>query len=217
MDQTLHRIWGVLISISIPILLAVGFIRLLLTPLYIQLEYRLPAFPEDPYGFNRSERLKYAEKARGYLVSRQGLDPLRTLTFPGGENLFNERELSHLQDVKFVLRGAFWAWGGAALILALGGWWGVRAGWRERLRAALHRGSWLTLGLVAGVVVLSLLNFQAFFFKFHRVFFEGDTWLFYTSDTLIRLFPLRFWRDAFLFFGVLVAGSAGCLAWLTRD
>jgi uncharacterized membrane protein len=35
------------------------------------------------------------------------------------------------------------------------------------------------------------------------LFFTGDSWLFLYSDTLIRLFPMRFWQDAFLFAGAL--------------
>jgi uncharacterized membrane protein len=52
------------------------------------------------------------------------------------------------------------------------------------------------------------------------LFFEGSTWLFPTSDTLIRLFPQQFWVDAFvLMFGgalleALVIG--GLMWWLLR-
>jgi integral membrane protein (TIGR01906 family) len=62
-----------------------------------------------------------------------------------------------------------------------------------------------------------LINFDSLFTEFHRIFFEGDTWLFQTSDTLIRLFPLPLWQDAFIFIGVfssimaLVLGIAGIL------
>jgi uncharacterized membrane protein len=33
------------------------------------------------------------------------------------------------------------------------------------------------------------------------LFFSGDTWLFAYSDTLIRLFPIRFWEDCFIYIG----------------
>ena len=51
---------------------------------------------------------------------------------------------------------------------------------------------------------------------FHALFFEGDTWVFRTSDTLIRLFPEQFWFDAALTVAVLtVSGSllAMLVAW----
>ncbi len=54
----------------------------------------------------------------------------------------------------------------------------------------------------------TFLDFSALFTGFHRIFFTGDTWLFYTSDSLIRLFPERFWSDAFLYIGIFtIAGG----------
>jgi integral membrane protein (TIGR01906 family) len=40
-----------------------------------------------------------------------------------------------------------------------------------------------------------LLSWGEFFTTFHRLFFEGETWIFPYTDTLIRLFPIRFWMD----------------------
>jgi len=45
---------------------------------------------------------------------------------------------------------------------------------------------------------------NALFTSFHRIFFSGDTWLFLYSDSLIRLFPIPFWQDAFIIMGTLV-------------
>ncbi len=38
-----------------------------------------------------------------------------------------------------------------------------------------------------------LLAWDSFFVDFHGVFFEGDTWRFAQTDTLLRLFPDEFW------------------------
>lgn len=69
-------------------------------------------------------------------------------------------------------------------------------------------------GAVAVVVLVGMFMlpdlFWAFFEGFHSLFFEGDSWLFLYSDTLIRLFPLRFWQDTFLFAaGIAVLGGFG--------
>lgn len=203
MSEPFRKVLHFLVVISVPVLLSAGIIRLLLTPAFTQLEYSMPGFPPDPYGFSRQERMRYAETARLYLVQDQGLKVLKELTFEDGSRLFNDRELSHLQDVKLVLRGLFrTAYAGILVVLVAAFWSGRQDDWGSFLRA-LSRGGWMTAGLVGLIIILSLLNFQSFFFKFHRVFFEGNTWLFYNSDTLIRLFPLRFWRDAFLLFGIL--------------
>jgi integral membrane protein (TIGR01906 family) len=46
------------------------------------------------------------------------------------------------------------------------------------------------------------------FEDFHRIFFKGDSWLFSTSDTLIRLFPQQFWFDAALAIGLFTLGGS---------
>ena len=40
-----------------------------------------------------------------------------------------------------------------------------------------------------------LLGFDSFFTRFHEMFFEGDSWRFSDTDTLIRVYPERFWVD----------------------
>jgi len=94
-----------------------------------------------------------------------------------------------------------------------------RGGWLTDYLNGLRRGGWwmvglaLTLALIAGTGIL--LNpdiFWNFFVWFHTLFFEGDSWLFYYSDTLIRLFPIRFWQDAFLWAAVIALGGGLGLA-----
>jgi len=61
-----------------------------------------------------------------------------------------------------------------------------------------------------------MLNFDWFFTQFHLIFFEGDTWLFLATDTLIRLFPPQFWFDGSLIVGLLTLAQAavvGGVAW----
>jgi integral membrane protein (TIGR01906 family) len=65
--------------------------------------------------------------------------------------------------------------------------------------------------LIIAILIFVALSFNALFTAFHRVFFEGDSWLFSYSDTLIRLFPIRFWQDVFIALGVLTLLGAGVL------
>ena len=84
--------------------------------------------------------------------------------------------------------------------------------WKEYLKS-ISRGGWLTVGLIVAVLVYLALNFNSLFVNFHKVFFEGDTWLFLYSDSLIRLFPERFWRDAFIWIGTMALGSGAALGY----
>ena len=71
-------------------------------------------------------------------------------------------------------------------------------------------------GVIGLIVVIGIaVNpnvFWNFFAGFHSLFFEGDSWLFLYSDTLIRLFPLRFWQDAFLSAALIALGGGLGLA-----
>jgi integral membrane protein (TIGR01906 family) len=90
--------------------------------------------------------------------------------------------------------------------------------WMNKYWRAVRYGGWLTLGIIALILAGTLINFDALFTQFHHLFFTGDTWLFFANDTLIRLFPLKLWSDAFIFmgvftvFGIIAAIIGGSLA-----
>jgi uncharacterized membrane protein len=56
-------------------------------------------------------------------------------------------------------------------------------------------GSLATLGVAAVLVPMILFGFDGFLLRFHLLFFEGDSWHFDDSDTLLRLYPEQFWQD----------------------
>jgi len=222
----------VLIIVLFPIVLTLTNVRLLLTPWFPEIEYRLPGFPDDRYGFTQAERLQGSKIAIDYLLNDQGIEFLGELRFPEGQGappesceyyvtrdctfMYNDRELRHMEDVKVVTRGALTVWwiSGLVGVLCVGAlaYYGEIAA----LRAGLLGGAGLTLVLLLSIIVYVLIGFDIFFVQFHKVFFEGDSWLFLWSDTLIRYFPERFWQDAFLFIGggaVLEAVLIGGVAW----
>jgi integral membrane protein (TIGR01906 family) len=133
--------------------------------------------------------------------------------------LFNERELTHMEDVKVVTRQAFLAHGLLGLLIAFSlGVLLVIRDTQPQISTSLLQGSLLTIALLVALVALVYLNFDWFFTRFHLTFFEGDSWIFALSDTLIRLFPTRFWFDAASLWGVFTLGEAvilGVVAWLS--
>jgi integral membrane protein (TIGR01906 family) len=78
-----------------------------------------------------------------------------------------------------------------------------RAGWLSDFCMALSWGGWATIGVVITILIFVAISFRQLFTAFHRVFFEGDTWLFSMSDSLIRLLPLRLWQDGFIAVGLI--------------
>jgi integral membrane protein (TIGR01906 family) len=191
-------------------------IRLLMTPLFARIEYHLPGFPEDPYGFTLEDRLKWSAPSIRFLVNGDSIEDLGSLTFDDGEPIYNDRELSHMADVKAVVTGMRIGLAAAVLALLAIEVVAVRGGWRQGLLAAYRRGGWAVIGLIAAILLFVLMAFDQLFTWFHKLFFQSGTWQFYTSDTLIRLFPIRFWQDAFIFVGVLSLAFGGLLIWLCR-
>jgi len=207
-----------LVAILVPLVL-IGFgLRWLLTPFFLKIEYNMPYFPPDEYGFTKEDRLRWAPYALDYLVNSADISHLGDLKFDDGTPLYNERELSHMEDVKRVTQGALQVWYSSLILLSALGVWAWLGEWWQAYRLGLMRGGWLMVGLAVtvGLIVVAGIAidpnvFWNFFAGFHSLFFEGDSWLFLYSDTLIRLFPLRFWQDSFLLAVVIALGGGVAL------
>lgn len=201
--RTLQKVLSRFVTLLLPVALTFLGVRLLLTHTFPEIEYRTPGFPADEYGFTLQDRLQWSRISIDYLLNDADISFLSDLTFPDGAPLFNGRELSHMQDVKNVVQPVLWV-GYGVWFLALGlGLWARFGGWWPEYVRGVWRGGWLTVGLVAVIGIFAGISFWQFFTVFHELFFTGDSWQFLYSDTLIRLFPMRFWQDAFLFAGAL--------------
>jgi integral membrane protein (TIGR01906 family) len=124
--------------------------------------------------------------------------------------LFNQREVMHLKDVKGLIWLDYWVLLGT-LIYALGYilfsllW---RKDWR-RLAWGVVGGGGITLGLMLALGLGTLLGFDQLFWQFHLISFANELWqLDPTKDYLIMLFPQGFFYDAALFCGGITAGLA---------
>ncbi len=208
LPPALNYLLGIFVALVVPAALLLTAVRVLATPLFLQIEYRTPNFPPDEYGFTQADRLQYAPIALQYLFNEEDISFLGDLTFEDGTPLYNQRELGHMQDVKALVQPGLWIWYGTLAFLLLLGVWAWRAGWWPQYRVMLAGGGKLTILFIVALLLYIGINFNQVFTNFHRIFFEGDTWLFLFSDTLIRLFPIRFWRDVFVFVGILTLSSA---------
>ena len=223
MTRTLWpRLIQFLLVLALPVVLLVVDVRIVTGHWFVRWEYGKADFPPDPYGLSTAERIPLAQVCVDYLATDGDISLLGDLRLPDGEPAFNQRELRHMFDVQVVYGHLMTACIIAALVLA-GGIAALLASDRTRWRAptALVRGSALTLGLLGAVSAYMVLSWGEFFTTFHRIFFEGGTWMFEYSDTLIRLFPMRFWMDvAVVIVGLLVVeaivvGGVGWV-WLRR-
>ena len=207
-----------LLVLAMPIFLLVADLRIVSGHWFVRWEYGKADFPPDPLGLTRAERTRLAEVCVDYLATNASLSLLEDLRLPDGEPAFNARELRHMADVQGVYNQMTIAGVVAALVLA-GGTATLLASKHARRRApaGFLKGSLLTLGLLVAVGATMALSWGDFFTTFHRIFFEGDSWIFPYSDTLIRLFPIRFWMDvAATVVGLLVIEAlvVGALGWI---
>ena len=117
-------------------------------------------------------------------------------------NLFNEREIVHLQDIRGLIKLDRWIqWGSLAimiicsLVLLLR----FRSTWRI-LGKGLYQGSLATLGFMIILALWAVFGFEQLFLLFHLISFSNQFWILDPArDYLIMLFPEGFFYDVALF------------------
>jgi integral membrane protein (TIGR01906 family) len=151
-----------------------------------------------------------SEQVRRF-VTDPGAPPLPSSV--DGAPAFDDEAVSHLQDVRGVLRAARTATGLVAGILVV--WLGIAVvGRRYRaISSALRAGALCCVLMPVAGAVLATTDFDWFFSAFHGLFFQPGSWTFPADALLIRLFPETFWASS----GVALAGGmavGGLVLWL---
>lgn len=211
-----------LVALVTPGLLAVNGVRVVTHPWIVRFEYGPAGLAPDRYGLDRAERTSLAlvglESIR---PGTRGVELLREARLPDGSPAFRASEIAHMQDVRTLLGRALRVQlvvGLALLAVALAL---ARTRFRAVVPTGLLAGAGLTVAIGVAAVPAILLGFDGLFVRFHHLFFEGDSWLFPLSYTLIRLYPQRFWEDvsgivAGLTFLQAVVLGVGAWLWLRR-
>ncbi len=127
-----------------------------------------------------------------------------------GTPVLEERERSHMRDVRGVFAGFFLlaAIAAVGLVVLVAG--ARRMGHPERAWSAISTGM---RGLIVGIVVAGVIAAVAFdqlFSIFHQLFFPAGSFTFDPrTDRLVQLFPFDFWSETTIVLGgVIVAGAA---------
>lgn len=210
------------IALVTPALLVVNGFRVVAHDWIVHYEYGRESFPRDRYGLDLEERTALALTGLDAIrPGGEGIPLLERATLPDGSPAFDSRELRHMDDVRTIF--------GAALRFQLVVLVGLlvaavalrRTPARRIVPAGLLAGAGATLGVAVLLVPFILLGFDRFFVRFHEVFFDGDTWRFSQTDTLLRLYPEVFWVDISRLLAALTVLQAVVLAgaswwWLRR-
>ena len=176
-------------------------------------------------GITPDDLRQVALDLRSYFNSGQEPLHVRTRIFGLERDLFNEKEVHHMRDVKRLLWGVYGAFAVSSVCLAAMIAIGFARRRRDYLPTLAHRALWgggLTVGLLALFGIVASVGFDALFLLFHRISFANDFWqLDPRTDYLVLLFPQVFWFDATLWFAlraiagglVLAAAGGAWLAW----
>jgi integral membrane protein (TIGR01906 family) len=152
---------------------------------------------------------------RGYINSGDELLDVRTKIMGEERDLFNDREIAHMKDVKKLVRGVYLLALVSAIYLAVMiaiGFAVRRMRFVSDLSRRLALGGGLTLGLLVAFGVVALVGFDSVFLKFHQLSFANDFWqLDPRTDYLVRIFPQDFWFDATLWVAVRAIVGASVL------
>jgi integral membrane protein (TIGR01906 family) len=185
------------ITLSTPLIVFGNAVILLLFPWMGDLQYALPGFPDDPLELKGEDRARLAEDGiRSIWPFGPGAEILRDARLPGGERAFTEFEISHMEDVRALVRAGLSLWlvavtaAGASLLLL------CRRGRSAAAARATRRGALLTILLLAACGIAMLVAYEAVFDGFHALFFPDGTWSFADRYTLRRIYPDAFWTIA---------------------
>ena len=158
-------------------------------------------------GLPVSELDSAADQIKDYFANDTERLDVRVNTSRGLVSLFEEREILHMIDVKYLMRcvATVSVWSGVALLLCA--LLGLLIRRREYFASMSRWLRWCALvwGLIiAAVVVVAGVDFTWIFTQFHLLSFANNLWqLDPFLHYLLVLFPERFFLEATLFIALL--------------
>ncbi len=204
------KFYRVVICITLPIFLIMLFASILTTKQYLFLSKGLyESHSEIEYDHDYA-----ADRIMGYLNYRY--NTLEVNYNPDGEPMFmRDTEISHMVDVKNLYTGlrivalaSFLLSGGLSIYMYKKN--------RKELYSTLKM---LPYGPIAFILVIGsaiIIDFDAAFTTFHRLFFTNNDWILYSRDILIQLLPEMFWMVSGLIILVLFSLSIGGIYFLNE-
>jgi integral membrane protein (TIGR01906 family) len=135
-----------------------------------------------------------------------------------GANFFDDREVSHMDDVRHVFGDLAAVIGGSVVVLVVAAAASRRRPqWRvQAWRAVGHGARWLAVAMVA-IGVLSIVAFDQAFEVFHELLFPAGSFSFDpATEHLVQLFPDQFWSDTALVLGIFAVALSLAVAWISR-
>lgn len=122
-------------------------------------------------------------------------------------NLYNSREILHMKDVKFLVKGTYRIQELSGLIIALFTIYGLvtdKRSFFSRVGVYCLSAGLITLAVVSLAGIISLVGFEQAFIVFHKISFTNDLWqLNPHTDMLLIMFPQGFFFDTTMLIAAL--------------
>jgi integral membrane protein (TIGR01906 family) len=193
------------VSIAIVIILA-SFFSLLFNRHFYSYEFEKQNIALSSE-FSNSQYSSYTGQIVHYFFSEK---PLYITDIEGNiiEDFFSLREITHMRDVKNVIRTALLILFASfivsfILILLL-----------KNRRAVFKHAAVCVLIFILFLGTAIIMNFDFTFILLHKILFRNDFWLLPENAVLIQMFPASFFADFALFWGVIVAAVSVSLIFL---
>jgi len=216
-----NNILQALIIICVPLLLITTNVRIVLNSATMY-DYGFNKYKIEKHTGIEFEQLQAAgQQIRDYF--NNDLEQITINISLHGDNipnLFNEREILHMYDVKNLVKMVYMVQLYSAILLSAGCVFMLFNSFTNRGILALKyigRGGVFTFSLVIAVSILAIIGFDRLFLFFHLVSFSNDLWVLDPRhDYLIAMFPQGFFFDCTVVIAFLTLLEGGILSLIPR-
>lgn len=193
---------GGVVSLAFVLLLPLLLISTSLRGLVTDRDFMLKGFRDNQVarttGLDDPQLERIADAFVAYFQGPPGQIQMQVTVNGQARPLFNEREVTHMEDVQALIQWFLRMQLVAAAVVL------IRVGFAfvvDRSPVPFGRELLWSAGLMVGLVVLvgvlSFIDFTELWTRFHQIAFRNDLWqLDPTRDYLIMLFPEPFWYTA---------------------
>ena len=154
------------------------------------------------------ELMRASQQIREYFTNDEQYLNLEVYQNGVLRSIYSEKEISHMKDVKFLIKGVYSFAIISLTIILITVIWGIALNpyqFTTTLVKLLASSAKYILITALILSVLCLLAFQQLFLIFHQISFANDLWILDPSkDYLIIMFPQNFFLEATLFIGMLI-------------
>lgn len=161
----------------------------------------------DATGMSSAELERAGKALTGYFAGSTATPQIQTVVDGQARPLYNETELTHLEDVQALFAMGFTAEKAVAGIALTGILLMLPGKRRKALGASLLAAAGASIAVLLLLAIPAKMDFGAFWTDFHLISFSNDLWLLDpNTDWLIRMFPEEFFFSTVQRIGMYSAG-----------